>query len=100
MDTCETVTIKTKNGAVDIDASTFDPKVHEKWTKKGEKAKDEPTDPVDPNAPAFSVTKNGKRGAASKFIVINAAKEQVGEEYDTEEEANTAIVQLLTGTGA
>lgn len=94
--TCPIVTIKTKDGPVDINAHHYDPKVHtlhENSDKVPEKTdNDAGYVPVEP----FKVGKNGKKGGASKFIVTDANDKKVGDtEYATEAEAWAAIIPAI-----
>lgn len=114
----ETVTISTKNGPVRINKSDFNEKEHKlhRPTKKeleatdakftdeeiGEK-KPETSEPAPvpsevkgtADIQSRKVMKNGKRGAASKWIVVNSNGTPVDElEYDTEKEAwDAALAQ-------
>jgi hypothetical protein len=79
-----TVTVKTKNGPVEINLSDYDPKEH---TLVGGSVE---------SKPEFTVGKNGKRGAASKFVILNADGERHGEdEFDSKEEAEAAIENMV-----
>lgn len=107
LDRVPTVTIVTKNGPVDINLSDYDPAVHDLATGEAApevtKVVDVETNTTDVETevtlPAYSVGKNGKRGAASKFVVFGNDGNQVGEqEYETEEEAKAAIPALLQPT--
>lgn len=113
-----TVTIKTKNGPVEINMTDYKEGEHEFATAEEIAAAAPAPSPV-VEAPAETVTggndttivepavivadpatyavgKNGKRGAASKFIIKNAEGNQVGEdEYDSEEDAQAAIELLV-----
>ena len=75
------VTIKTANGPVDINMVDYDPKVHTLADGK--------------ESPEFAIGKNGKRGAASKFIILDKDGETYGEdEFDTLEQAEEFVKQL------
>lgn len=116
-----TVTIMTKNGPVEINMTDYDKEKHTIATPE-EIAAVAPVVVAEPVAPAaapsaeipasdapvvttqvvvadpatYSVGKNGKRGAASKFVIKDAEGNTVGEtEYEDEEAANAAIAHLV-----
>lgn len=90
MSNLPTVTILTDNGPVTINESDYDSSIH-KLVGVEETANPTPT----PTG-ALSVAKNGLRGKASKFIVVDSNGEKVGEtEYDTEAEAWAAAMPAV-----
>ncbi len=95
------ITIETTNGPVDINASDFNPAIHKPYAGASANA----LPPLTPEQSAelekvetvevpeaFSVGKNGKRGAASKFIVLDSSGNPFTDiEYDTKEAAEHEI---------
>lgn len=100
------ITIETINGSVDINASDFNPEIHKLFLGKS----DNVLPPLTPEQSAelekvetvevpeaFTVGKNGKRGAASKFIVLDSSGNPFTDiEYDTKEAAEHEI-KILKG---
>lgn len=99
------ITIETKNGPVNINASDFDASIHKPYTSAELK-------PLTPEqkielenlvtsenkvVETFTVGKNGKRGAASKFVVLDSSGKPFTDiEYDSQEAAEHEI-KILTG---
>lgn len=93
-DTCPTVLIKNEKGeAVRINESDFDAKKHELFKPA---AAEKPA-PVLQKATEgqLLVTKNGKSGRGSKFIIVNDKGEKASElEFDTDVEAFAELAKL------
>lgn len=91
MDRCPTCTIMTKNGPVDINLTDYDAEKHT-LAIVGQPAPLTASEPLAVPEKSFSVGKNGKRGAASKFVIFDEHGVQFGtEEFATEEAALAAI---------
>ena len=100
-----TVTIKSEKGEpLIINQSDYDPKKHElcEEAEKPEPVNTLPAEKPEPvNTPPATVTLHvgtlKKRGAAPKFVILDASDKQVGvEEFDTEDDAK-AMIELMTG---
>lgn len=112
-DTCRTVRVHSKNGPLDINEADYDPKVHKLLDGKKAAAEVEPKTETTPvvaltgtgnggeNTPvaAYTLGKNGKRGGASKFVILDVDGNVYGEEFNKEEDAK-AMLELLVPSGA
>lgn len=105
-DTCPTVKIIRDGQIVVINLSDFNPEEHE-VADASELESVKPLDPASTVTDAetvpptgFTVGKNGKRGGASKFVILDASKKPINEEeFDTIDDAK-AMIELITGQKA
>lgn len=87
--TCPTVTIERDGLQVVINLDDFDVKKHKVVSENKPKQVEEA--PAKAEAPKYKIVKNGKRGAASKFVIAGESGDFLDGEYDTKEEAEAAI---------